>query len=494
MRSRLRRLRIKEGSFPRRLAARGSRFRADQVHPYRYVQEPRDGPKFRVCLHSAHLDSSADGSATAFRLLGDLQPDYYEVFRTPGDVAAEFAAVPAFGHEVHTGVHRPRQWLEIAERLLGDASAGRELIELQAADALRAHVLITTSEALLSARDRFGWTDTSIVTPMEALPLLWAWARGFGDYWDGPAVTSAKAYYWALARALTPNAGPGWAALVYGEYVFPNGSELVSLGQSALVRLATALEGVDAMFRAWQLPADNDVVDRLTDGFDQIVLGVAALLDNLALVAVEYFRLSGLQRHERTLANGRFLNKLRATGDSRARALADYVEANRARLTLHAELRHHAIHRAKLAGIRYRKERDPEEARIRIAEPTLGIVCDGLEAAGEDTASWGITNRVGPHDTPVSFVDQPGRTEVRHSPGEALLDPMAFAPRLVASTASVINDVFRHVSLESDPRISMPRPEASATDREAIEGWPLRAADRDALILTSPVAGLTTPA
>jgi hypothetical protein len=232
------------------------------------------------------------------------------------------------------------------------------------------------------------------------------------------------------------------------------------------------------------------VIDRLCDGFDQIVLGVAAILDNLALLAVEYFRLTGLKPHERSLVGTRFLNKLRGTGDARAVALAEHVEANRAKLTFHAELRHHAIHRAKLAGIRYQHERDPEEARIRILEPTLGIVCDGLERAGEDPAQWGITNRVGPHETPVGFVDQPNRREVRRSPGEALLDPMAFAPKLVASTAKVIDGVFERIAIDSDTRLPGPESPQRETGSEAIDRWPFRAVDRDALVLTSPLTGL----
>jgi hypothetical protein len=375
----------------------------------------------------------------------------------------------------------------MAARWFGDRAAGRDLIELKAAEALHAHVFITTSPALLGIRDRHR-SEAAVMSPLEALPLLWAWARGFGDYWDGPIAASAKHYYWALARAITPSANPGFAALIWGQYTHPKGEELVSLGQSALVRLATAIEDVDDIYRAWQLPTDNDTIDRICERFDQIVLEVAAILDNLALLALDYFGVTGLQRHERTLAGGRVLQKLRSLGDWRAVSLGGYLEANRPRLTLHTELRHHAVHRAKLAGIWYRREREPEEMRIRIVEPALSAVWDQLVAAGEDPSEWGISNRVGPHDTPVSFVDQPGRVATRHSPGEALLDPIAFAPRLVAATAGVVNDVFDRLSLQTDKSWSGEQ-RADAVALDARTEWPFRDVDRAALILTSPLPG-----
>jgi hypothetical protein len=474
------------------------------VHPYRYVQEPRGGPHLRVCLHSDYLGRTDEHSATALRLLGGLRSEYYEVFRTPGDSEPEFAAVPAltlgdeldvakvvliaFDHEVHTGVQFPGQWADMAEHWLGDRAAGRQRIELKAAEALLAHVFVTTSPALLDLRDKHR-SDAAVMSPLEALPLLWAWARGFGDYWDGPIVTSSKHYYWALARAITPSANPGFAALVWGQYTHPKGEELMSLGQSALVRLATAIEDVDDMYRAWQLPTDNDTIDRICERFDQVVLGVAAILDNLALLAIDYFGVSGLERHQKTLAGAAFIRKLRARGDPRTDSLATYLENNQSRLTFHAELRHHAVHRAKLAGIWYRNERGSQEMRIRILEPALSAVWDGLVAAAEDPADWGISGRVGPHDTPVSFIDQPGRVATRHSPGEALLDPIAFAPRLVAATARVVNDVFDRLSLQTDTAWSAEqRAEAVALDERT--EWPYREVDREALTLTSPVTGL----
>jgi hypothetical protein len=504
MGDRLRRLGMEEPRAGWRRFGGDERFRMNQVHPFRFIHEPRTGHKMRVCLDSAALGDGSSESQTALRLLADLRPEHYELFRTPGDADASLADVPAFivgeaadvasvslvafGHERGTGVHYPGQWDDLAEQWVRDRSAGAQLVAVKAAEALGAHVFITASPALLRVREVHRF-KTAVVTPLEALPILWSWCRGFGDFWDGNVVTSAQAYYWELARALTPNGGPGFAALVYGEYRRPDGHELVALAQSVLTRLASSIHGLDDMYRAWQLPTDNDTIDTLCDSFDQIVLGVSAILDNLALLAGKYFGVSGLKPREWSLVNARYLRALRTLADPKAGELADYVDSRRPRLTFHAELRHHAVHREKLAGILYRREREPEEMRLRIFEPVLGKMCDQLEAAGEDPSQWGITHREGPHDTPVSFVGQPDRVETLHSPGEALLDPMSFAPRLVWLTAQTIDEVFGKLRLQDDPSLTQ-------QDRDAIQAVesgtpsPVRPSDRETLVLTSPMSGL----
>lgn len=504
MPDRLRRLEIEEPRVGSRRLGGDERFRRNRVHPFRFIHEPRTGHKMRVCLDSAALDDGSSESRTALRLLSGLQPAHYELFRTPSDADASLADVPAFvlgegpdvasvslvafGHDRRTGVHYPGQWDDLAEHWVGDRSAGGQLVTVMAAEALDAHVFVTASPALLRIREVHRF-KTAVVTPLEALPVLWSWCRGFGDFWDSHTVTSAQAYYWALARALTPNANPGFAALVYGEYRRPDGHELVALGQSVLARLASAIHGLDTMYRAWQLPTDNDTIDTLCDSFDQVVLGVSAILDNLALLAGRYFGVSGLQPHEWSLVHGRYLRALRALPDPKAGGLADYVESRRPRLTFHADLRHHAVHRERLAGILYRREREPEEMRIRIFEPVLGKICRRLEAAGEDPTQWGITHRTGPHDITVTFVGQPDRVETRRSPGEALLDPMSFAPRLVWLTAQTINEVFGQLRLQDDPSLTQQERDAIQAS-ESGTSWPFRSSDRETLVLTSPMSGL----
>lgn len=492
-------MRIRETTLSRRLM-RPTDYR-DEVHPVRYVHEPKGGPRFRVCFHSTALARTWKGAKTGYRLLSGLRNEYYDVFRTPGGVHSDFDAVSAFQHgsaaaagsvvlktaegETQTSVRHPEQWFDLAHEWFGDRAAGHQLIDLKAAEALGAHVFITTSKRLLEYRER-QTSETAVLTPREALPLLWAWPRGFGEYWHGNTVTSATDYYWALARVLTPHAGEGFSALVRGEYVFKLGEQLLSLGQSATVRLANAVESLDRMYLAWQLPTDNHLTDEICDEFDNIVLGASAILDNLALLAVAYFDLKGLQAHQRSLTRSEFGSRLRQVNDARAQALADYSQVHHARLNLQAELRHHAVHRDKLAGIRYQNQRHPEETRIRIAEPALSSVCDHLVAMGEQVSEWGISNRHGPRYEPVSFIDQPRRVEMRKSPGEALLDPMAFAPRLVASTAAVIDEVFKLLDLGSD-RLLLGQP-LTVSARGTV--WPWRGDERTELTLTSPLAGL----
>ena len=112
-------------------------------------------------------------------------------------------------------------------------------------------------------------------------------------------------------------------------------------------------------------------------------------------------------------------------------------------------------------------------------------VWDQLVAMGEEPTEWGFSNRHGARDEPLSFIDQPGRVEVRRSPGSALLDPMRFAARLIASSARIIDRAFEILNLGSDPRLD---------DQPSLEPahlqWPSRPNDREVLLMTSPLSGL----
>ena len=60
----------------------------------------------------------------------------------------------------------------------------------------------------------------------------------------------------------------------------PKGEGLADLGQSALLRLAAALEGVDDMYRAWQLPTDNGHTIQLSIGIEpQPVASILSVTD-----------------------------------------------------------------------------------------------------------------------------------------------------------------------------------------------------------------------
>ncbi len=241
------------------------------------------------------------------------------------------------------------------------------------------------------------------------------------------------------------------------------------------------------MVRVWQLPTDNHTVDALTEDFDYLVLTVASIHDNLALLGGKYFELKGLRRTDFGLLNRRYRGKLNGHADSRARGLASYIDTVEPDLSVHQELRHQAIHRARLQPTRYSAQGEPEETRILIYEPMLTEIWDDLTKMGEDPLSWGFSNRTGPHETPVSFVDNPDRRETRSSPGDALLDPIMFAVRLVARTSRIIDEFFGLIRFESDNRV--PDHLSRALGGRETE-WPFRQQDRSVLLLTSPLSGL----
>ncbi len=140
----------------------------------------------------------------------------------------------------HTAIHNPRQWEDVADRFFGEKRKADKLRDLAAAESLHAHVFITDSKELIELREHRRWS-VPIVTSLEALPLLWSWLRGFGDFWDGHTVTSADFYYWALGRALTPNANAGFGALVFGEYALPSGHDLMNLALGSRPRFELSI-------------------------------------------------------------------------------------------------------------------------------------------------------------------------------------------------------------------------------------------------------------
>ena len=86
-------------------------------------------------------------------------------------------------------------------------------------------------------------------------------------------------------------------------------------------------------------------------------------------------------------------------------------------------------------------------------------------------------------------MDQPGREETEHSPGEAMLDPMSFARLLLRKTAATTDDIFARLKLQDDPSLTV-EDVAAIDSYNAKPSWPFRPCDRVALILTSPLARL----
>jgi hypothetical protein len=499
---RLRRLTIKKSGFSRRFTGR-TLFRSDQVHPIQFILEPRDGPVLLVVLHTSSLGSLTRDEAAAIALLADLPKDHYEVLRTQGPAGEPLAGIPVIemgdemdglvpvvvrtdDRERHTAIPFAHQWKEIAKGLGRNRAAG-DLLTFQAAAALHAHVFVSKSKHLEFVRERAPNLTENLVSPLEALPPIWALCRGFGDHWDDHIVTSSRAYYWAVARALTPNAYPGFASLVRGEDTFANGSELVSLGQSSLQRIAGLIGTLDQMLRVWHVPANNHTIDEMCELFDHVVLGASAALDSIALLAAKYFGIQ-IRQNRIALHNDDFLAEVQRHQDPRATAFARFVHERHHAVSVHVELRHHAVHRAGLQGIRFSRGSEPEEMRVWVREPTLGTVWDHLEAIGARPTEWGFSDRQGPHDITVSFTDQPGRTAIRPNPGQALLDPMRFAPRLVAAVADIVDGAFGALDFPSDARFAT-EDQAWIRDSRSQE-WPFRPADVQHLLLTSPLSGL----
>lgn len=490
----LHRLEVGEGHRPGRLPS---------ANPFAWVHEPRTTNRFAVCLHTAGLTTTPSRAAS---LLGCLPAEHFDVMRTPGLPRDELSRVGPLeisrgepggntsvrrvdaDRETIAGIWNDNQWDDLAQLWLGDRRDSDFLVQIQAARALHSVLFVTDDDRLLTLPNPQFASPVNIVSSRIALPMLSAWVRAKGHLQVEAISINAGYFYRALAVSMTPQFAQGWPALVDLEHRVPNGFDLMTLGQSISSRLESLMRTLDRMYVVWQLPTNNDTIDELADDFDACILSVAAIQDNLALLATEALGIRGLQKYQIELLNKSWRKKLVAVMDARARALDDYINANEARLCLCAELRHQAIHRAKLTPIRAIKPGKVDQSRLHIYEPVVGEIERCLSQMGQTIDDWGLSNRSGPHPITVSQRRETGDLSyVRQSPGEAFLDPMVFALRLVAQTVQVVDGIFGILDFSSDPRLS---DEGRAWTLRQYGEFPQRPEDGPVLKMLSPLAGL----
>jgi hypothetical protein len=292
-------------------------------------------------------------------------------------------------------------------------------------------------------------------------------------------------YYWALARALLPAGWPAFGAWVYGSRVFPRGPLLVELAQSVFARLDVLLSTLDEMVVVWQHEVNNDTLDRMAALMDNVLLRVWAIQDNLALVIGRWFEIDLAEEGAWSLHDKRWRKSIRVVG---AGAVLKRIAGPLGPVRASEQLRHHAIHRESLGGIRSVGEAGTE-ARIRLPAPLSTKVRASLQSAGQRPEAWGLGEETPPQVAHREIDHGDGLREAfeAEDPGGALLDPMLFSAQLTASVARLANTVFEILDPAKDPRLP-------AAMRERVRRAPAaRWASAEAgwkFVLTSPLAGL----
>lgn len=190
---------------------------------------------------------------TAFRLEPTPRGHHEAVLQITDDVGQQVVG------ESRTAVHRREVWRWQAAQL-GIGESIDELLELEALGALGTDVVVVADQRLLGRREAPSLRPLNLMTPEESHVLVGVWSRTIHEAYIPPYGCNNGLYYWAVARALTPAAWPGYFAIVRAGRRLPDGEELIELGGSMLDQLKMLVRGLDRLIAVWQCKANNDTL------------------------------------------------------------------------------------------------------------------------------------------------------------------------------------------------------------------------------------------
>jgi hypothetical protein len=396
------------------------------------------------------IDEEPGGVRTAVRLDGG-----------PGSLGAE--RVPLNGYV---------RWRYIAGRDLGDRERVRDLIWLEALGALGADLVVTESPILLGLRDESMVRGLRLVTPGEALVLVGLWSRAaHRAFVEGPRPVSNATYDRALADAIAPAVSRAVDGFARSGRRQPAGRRGFELSGAVSDRLQGAVRALDRLLLLWQCATTADTIDEMLDEFDRILTGACSIYEIVSKLVGSTVEPPG-------------------GSPDRAAALASHLDDELDWLEMLIGLRDAGLQRARVRPIAGRLARRPDDARVWLEGPPLGLAVQALETLTSEwhLADWGFESlpqnaferlaRIGP-DRPES-----SSAEVVAGPA-ALLDPVVFAPRVVAHVAEFANRAFESLEPEPDRRLA-PVEIVGATERTRRD--PVRSAH--AVVLSSPLSGL----
>jgi len=385
------------------------------------------------------------------------------------------------------------------QNLIQDKGLPREsllsLIELDGLEQYGADIIVTEDRDLLANRDDPRLRELPIMTPEEALVVVGVWSRITHKAWAvGPRGLNNGLYYWALARATTPAAWPGFAAFAAGERYFgPRGRYMFDLAQSVLEGLARLVRELDVMVSLWLCPPNNDVNDELLAEFDHVITDVWRVYDNLASLSGEYLGIAldpdrPLQWGLRT---AEWKKAMRDSGGPRGKDIVAVVSRETPRFNISHQLRHRAIHRAAFRPIAMASSVHPREARIWLEGDDLAAVENAIRAMGHTPDAWGLSGMEPAQSIPTSYSDGSPSALVPYD-RRGLLDPMVVAPRLVAHAAFVANAIYEKLDAQSDPRLPSKPADGPPSPAGDGTGSYFLAWGANSSILSSPLSGLIT--
>ena len=464
-------------------------------------------PAFRplkVGLHTASLQNLENtGRFIVEELVASHRRKVVQPFRTPGSLNFLWPDVPDFEVDefddrliIKFGARRDYEFSSLRDvgqirsllgSWLGDPEKENQFLLLLAVNELGADLIVTADPGLIELREQPIFRALNLVSPYEAFPLIGVYSRAVGESFLAGPVGASDWYSWVLARGITPAAWPGFSALVHGQRFFEEGRKLLDYGQSILRRLADCIDRLDRMILAWQ----QDDQRHVGDEFDAVILAISAIQDNLALLAGKFLGIRLAAPYEWTLLNKKWRNKINSTGQRGMRVVSS-VQQFTPCLQITRELRHHAVHREPLSGIRGGRG----DFHFEISGDVWRCLKEAVSDMNEAPAQWGFSNQQkARHIEVVSIVDD--TTTERHkefADESAYLDPVPFAVRAVAMVGVLVNRIFSDLEPAMDSRLppDVARRVLKSADKAATHrGSDMFSRENTmAALLSSPLSGL----
>lgn len=346
-----------------------------------------------------------------------------------------------------SGILFPNQWSQIAAQLVGQSdplhpevqSMLADLLIAQAHYQLRQDILITLSPQLLMHRGKNFVLDSipraysektrnqgkefiresNPRTPSETARIVGLFLRTRGNYtwqmYQNARFSSNRwLFYWVLVRNKLPHMWRYFSACVHAEKVRQD--DILSLGQSILVRCTRAMEARDAIGEQFYIPQNNDVRDVIMYHFDYLTLLLAGAFDAQARVARRAYRIDLLSEYNTSFRRSKFLGSLKGNAIDTLYTIVSrqYFQDI---MTLLFELRH-TIHGAGLQVDAHCMGTRPEESFITVPSKYSDKLWQAAERCGLPE-KWGLM----------------------HIHEEVLLDPYTYAVNLVNECLTQIDMV-----------------------------------------------------
>jgi len=465
---------------------------AEDPNPFeRLTRRPDYGSPLRLCFHTRGLTGlSGEPAAIIAELCAPYRKKALHITRTPGEAPSDWRDFPTFelsrwsddtgtvsvdrgSTSIMTGVQPLRDWAYEIRKRLEKPEQRRGTVELLAARELDdIDLMITGDDDLLALRSAAPINLLPLLAPHEAFPIVGLWSRAIGESYLAGPINVADWYPVVLAHALVRGSWTDLALLIDGSDALPDRADLRELTTSIFTRLARVISTLDQLALKWlrrtQYGGDIDL--------DQIVLGVSAIQDNLALLAGRFLQISLPRPLSWSLRSDAWRSAIAAAGGQRGQTLRQYVVDADPWLRVPLELRHHAVHRSVLSSVRHMRFPDPEE-RIRLPEGVAAPITQALNELHESPLAWGITpsNLVG--DTTLD------------------LDPLPFAAKLIAGTAGVVNGIVRRLHPSGDARYpGSVRPIPTLERPRFLQDHIFSPENCSVALLSSPLSGLVEAA